>query len=41
MMISAALTMGFSAEHYGSRNTHFNISSKQTSLTAAKHSEAA
>lgn len=43
MMIAAALAMGFSAErtHSGSPNAHFNISSKQTSVTAAKHSEAA
>jgi hypothetical protein len=43
MMIAAALAMGFSAErpHSGLPNAHFNISSKQTSVTAAKHSEAA
>lgn len=41
IMIAAA--MGFSAErtHSGSPNAHFNISSKQTLITVAKHSEAA
>lgn len=43
IMIAAAPAMGFSAGRTlsGSPNAHFNISSKQISVTVAKHSEAA
>jgi hypothetical protein len=43
MMIPAALALGFFAErtHSGSPNAHFNIPSKEFSVTAAKNSEAA